>query len=125
VSKFNPDFWEVAVERARLESFANEDALWHEYNRTRAADREARDQRTRELFEQVNGLIRTELSARQREAVRLYYFASLTEEEIGRRLGIPQQVVSQHLFGILRNGKRVGGAVPRLRKLCEKRGIAW
>jgi len=124
VSRFNPDFWEVVVERARLESFANEDALWHEYNRTHPDQREARARRAREVFNLVNELIRTELSARQREAVRLYYFADLTEDEIGRRLGIPQQVVSQHLFGILRNGKRVGGAVPKLRKLCEKRGIA-
>ena len=124
MSRFNPDFWEVVVERARLESFANEDALWHEYNRTHPDQREARARRAREVFNLVNELIRTELSARQREAVRLYYFADLTEDEIGRRLGIPQQVVSQHLFGILRNGKRVGGAVPKLRKLCEKRGIA-
>jgi len=30
MSKFNPDFWEVVVERALLESVTNEDALWHE-----------------------------------------------------------------------------------------------
>ena len=28
MSKFNPDFWEVVVERGQLESFTNEDALY-------------------------------------------------------------------------------------------------
>jgi len=125
MSRFNPDFWEVVVERARLEAFANEDALWHEYNRTLPEERRRQEKHTREVFDRVNDLIRTELTLRQREVVRLYYFARLTEAEIGRRLRIPQQVVSQHLFGILRNGRRVGGAIPRLRKICEKRGITW
>ena len=125
MSRFNPDFWEIVVERTRLEAFANEDSLWHEYNRTLPAERRRHQQRTRRLFERVNELIRTELTARQRQAVRLYYFANLTETEIGRRLEIPQQVVSQHLFGVLRNGRRVGGAIPKLRRICEKRGINW
>ena len=125
MSRFNPDFWEVVVERARLEAFANEDALWHEYNRSLPEERRRHEKHTRRVFQQVNELIRTELTARQRQTVRLYYFARLTEEEIGRRLGIPQQVVSQHLHGILRNGRRVGGAIPKLRKICGKRGIVW
>jgi RNA polymerase sigma factor (sigma-70 family) len=124
MSKFNPDFWEVVVERAQLEAITNEDALWHEYNRSRP-EREAREMRTREAFRQVNELVRTELTSRQRQVVRLYYFANLSEEEIADRLGIAQQVVSQHLYGIMRNGRRVGGAIPRLRKLCEKCGIEW
>ncbi|MFC1736803.1 sigma-70 family RNA polymerase sigma factor [Candidatus Hydrogenedentota bacterium] len=124
MSKFNPDFWEVVVEREQLESYALEDSLWHDYNKS-GATRERRKKRTRETFRQVNELIRTELTARQREVVRLYYFKKLTQEEISRLLDIPQQVVSQHLFGILRNGKRTGGAIPRLRKLCEQRGVEW
>jgi RNA polymerase sigma factor (sigma-70 family) len=95
MSRFNPDFWEVVVERARLEAATNEDALWHEYNRSRP-DRELREQRTREAFRHVNEMIRTELTARQRQVVRLHYFAGLSEEEIADRLGIAQQVVSQH-----------------------------
>jgi RNA polymerase sigma factor (sigma-70 family) len=124
MSRFNPDFWEVVVERARLEAATNEDALWHEYNRSRP-DRELREQRTREAFRHVNEMIRTELTARQRQVVRLHYFAGLSEEEIADRLGIAQQVVSQHRFGIMRNGRRVGGAIPRLRKLYAKCGIEW
>jgi len=128
MSVFNPDFWEIVVERAQLESFANENGLWHEYNQSRPErerDAEQGAQHTRAVFRQVNELIRTELTHRQRQVVRLYYFAGLTEEEIGQRLDIPQQVVSQHLYGVLRDGRRVGGAIPKLRKLCEKRGIVW
>ena len=100
MSKFNPDFWEVVVERGQLESFTNEDALYSEYNRSRP-ERQRRAKRTREVFRQVNDLIRSELTARQREVVRLYYFAKLSQEEISRRLGISQQVVGQHLFGVV------------------------
>jgi len=124
MSQFNPDFWEVVVGRAKLESFANEDALWHEYNR-RHSEREQRAGHSRAVFRRIDGLIRSELTSRQREVVRLYYFGGLTQDAIAEELDIPQQVVSQHLFGILRNGKRVGGAISKLRKLCQQRGIEW
>ena len=39
------------------------------------------------------------------------------------RLGITQQVVSKQLFGVIRDGKRIGGAIRRLRQLCEEHGI--
>jgi hypothetical protein len=32
-------------------------------------------------------------------------------------------VVSRHLFGALRSGRRIGGAITRLRKLAEELGI--
>ena len=53
---------------------------------------------------------------RQREVVELYFFAGLTLYEIADRLGILVPSVSQHLFGKVRGGKRVGGAIPKLRK---------
>jgi RNA polymerase sigma factor (sigma-70 family) len=124
MSGFNPDFWEVVVERFRMEAFAEEDALWQEY-RVSDSQAEGYRKRTREAFRQILGLIRAELTQRQREVVQLHFLGGLTETEIGRRLDIPQQVVSQHLHGVLRKGKRVGGAIPKLRKLCRKRGITW
>ena len=99
------------MERSRLEAFTNEDSLWHEFEKTRPPSRR-QAQQTREVVRQVIELMRTELTQRQQEVVQLYYFAGLTEEKIGRRLGIPQQVVSQHLHGIRRGGKRVGGPYP-------------
>lgn len=40
----------------------------------------------------------------------------MTEYEISKQLGISVPSVSQHLFGKSRGGKRVGGAIPKLRK---------
>jgi hypothetical protein len=36
---------------------------------------------------------------------------------------INRRVLSQHLFGIRRNGRQVGGAIARLRTLSRKRGL--
>jgi len=68
-------------------------------------------------------IIATELTSRQREVVQAYFFEGRTEAEIARDLGIAQQVVSRHLFGAVRTGRRVGGAMSRLRKLAEDLGI--
>jgi predicted transcriptional regulator len=48
-----------------------------------------------------------------------------TQEEIAVILGISQQVVSKQLFGVMRQGKKVGGAIRKLRKLLEKSGIKF
>ncbi|HJN26857.1 MAG TPA: hypothetical protein QF604_02970 [Candidatus Latescibacteria bacterium] len=39
-------------------------------------------------------------------------------------MGINRRVVSQHLFGVRRNGRQVGGAVPRLQRLYRQHGIS-
>ena len=43
--------------------------------------------------------------------------------EIAAALGISQQVVSRHLFGVVRHGRRVGGATKKLRKALERAGV--
>ena len=68
-------------------------------------------------------IIENELTPKQRQAVMLYFFGQRTQEEIGRIMGIPHQVVSQHIYGIRRNGKKIGGAIAKLRKACKERGI--
>lgn len=102
MSKFNPDFWEVAVAASRLEAFSTEDALWSAYSETRPGY----GRHTQKIFRQVLELMRTELTQRQREVVQFYYFGRLTEVQIAERLGIPQQVVSQHLHGVMRQRRR-------------------
>ena len=69
-------------------------------------------------------MIDARLTERQREIVDLYFFKGLTQQEIAKELKIPQQVVSKHLFGVIRCGKRVGGGMQKLRKACEKMGIS-
>jgi RNA polymerase sigma factor (sigma-70 family) len=72
---------------------------------------------------QLRTVIETKLTPRQRQIVQAYFFDGRTEAEIARELGIAQQVVSRHLFGALRAGHRVGGALTRLRRLAEELDI--
>jgi RNA polymerase sigma factor (sigma-70 family) len=76
-----------------------------------------------ELFSLLRQLVATGLTSRQREIVDLFYGNGLSQGEIATRLGITQQVVSKQLFGVVRDGKRIGGAIRRLRQLCEEHGI--
>ncbi|MFC1525900.1 RNA polymerase sigma factor [Candidatus Latescibacterota bacterium] len=59
------------------------------------------------------------LTPRQGDVVRMYFLDELTVYEIAERLGVSATCVIQHLFGRSRGGKRVGGALPKLRKAME------
>lgn len=87
-----------------------------------AVDDEPDDVRE-ELFAILRELVATGLTERQRQIVELVYGEQLTQAEAAERLGISQQVVSKQLFGVVRNGKRIGGALRRLRQLCEEHGL--
>jgi RNA polymerase sigma factor (sigma-70 family) len=76
-----------------------------------------------EVFSLLRELVATGLTDRQRVIVELYYTEGRTQAEIAQRFGISQQVVSRQLFGVVRNGKRIGGAIRRLRQLCDEHGI--
>jgi DNA-directed RNA polymerase specialized sigma24 family protein len=76
-----------------------------------------------EAVAQVRTIIESGLTARQRQIVDAYFFQGRTEAEIAVDPGIAQQVVSRHLFGALRSGRRIGGAITKLRKLAEELGI--
>ena len=76
-----------------------------------------------EMLDLLRQLVETRLTDRQRQVVELYFTDGLTQAEIAAQLGIAQQVVSKQLFGVMRDGKRIGGAIKRLRQLCEENGI--
>ena len=76
-----------------------------------------------EMLALLRELVATKLTTRQREIVELSFTDGLTQAEIAARLGITQQVVSKQLFGVVRDGRRIGGAIRRLRQLCEEHGI--
>ncbi len=84
---------------------------------------EARARLRAELILVLRELISTRLTDRQRRIVELYFYAGRTQAEIAGELGISQQVVSRQLFGVVRNGKKVGGAIKRLRDVCAELGI--
>lgn len=120
---YNPDFWEVQVDPADLENLSSEAGLWFESSE----DRENRyrwEDRANQFIRKLDALIDRSLTKKQREAAVLYFKYGKTQQEISELLGISRRVVSQHLFGITRNGRCVGGVVKKLQKLCRKRGIA-
>ncbi|CAI8051981.1 hypothetical protein GBAR_LOCUS28433 [Geodia barretti] len=121
--RFNPDFWEIPVPPEFFDQFTTEDYFWYrapddEYMERHRAKRQA-------VLEQVRQIIAKELTKRQTECVHLYFYKGKTQEEIGDILGISRRVVSQHLFGVTRDGKQVGGAINKIRKVCRKLGIEF
>ena len=78
-----------------------------------------------ELIGVLRELVSSRLTDRQRRIVELYFYEGRTQAEIAAELGISQQVVSRQLFGVVRNGKKVGGAIKRLRDVCDELGIEW
>ncbi|MEZ4306894.1 MAG: sigma-70 family RNA polymerase sigma factor [Polyangiaceae bacterium] len=67
------------------------------------------------LRDAVRAAVETALSPRQRRIVEAYFFEGLSQSDIARALGITQQVVHKALFGDVRRGVRVGGAIGKLR----------
>jgi len=124
MSKFNPDFWEVTISEESWQQFTTEDALYYE-EPGEAEKRHERTERAKALWPTVRAIIDEVLTPRQREVVFLYFFEELNQREIAEKLGISQQSVSEHLYGKIRNGHAVGGALRKLRKACAKRGVQW
>lgn len=119
---FNPEFWEIQLEQFALEQFSNESGIWFETGIDQE-DRYDREDRVSDLADQVYGFLSEFLTQKQTEVVILYFLYGKTQQEISEIIGISRRVVSQHLFGICRNGKHIGGAMNKLRKLCAQRGI--
>ena len=122
MSKYKADFWEISVEPEILESvLVAPDML-----ETLLSDSEEdqtdveKAQLKQDAIEQIHDLIQSRLTSKQQEIVQMYFYEDKTQEEIAHELGISQQVVSKQLFGVLREGRRVGGAMQKLRKICEK-----
>ncbi len=118
---FNPDFWEVRLDPEDLERFSNEASIW--FNQTEE-ERPARPAPLETLLNPVMDIIHNGLTDKQRQVLLLYYMHQKTQEEVAEIMGISRRVVSQHLFGICRDGKRVGGAITKIRKLCTRQGLA-
>ena len=122
MSKFNPDFWEVTLSQESWRQFSAEDRLHYE-KPGEAERRHQREQRARALLPAVRAVMDEVLTDRQHEVVSLYFLERLNQRQIAEMLGIAQQSVSEHLYGKMRNGRAVGGALRKLRKACAKRGV--
>lgn len=72
----------------------------------------------------VREVVATALTGRQREVVELFFFEGRSQGEIARQLGVTQQVVQKCLYGVVRDGRPVGGALRRLREAFTARGLS-
>ena len=119
MAQFNPDFWEIPTSSQHLENTPVEGALWFETEEDRER-RHALQDFFQAVLPSVQEMIDGHLTRRQQEVVQLYFFQGLTQEDIADRLHLSQSTVSRHLFGTVRNGKKVGGAVNKLRKAVDR-----
>jgi RNA polymerase sigma factor (sigma-70 family) len=125
MGKYDPAFWEISVDPETLESMLVAPDFLEELLITPEDEQEAQEkaQLKEEAIEQIRVLVQTRLTPRQRQMVEMYFYQNMTQQEIAQTLGISQQVVSKQLFGVLRDGRRVGGAMTKLRKAAEKLGV--
>jgi len=123
VSKFDPRFWEIVFAPDKLEKFSQENAIWRETEEEREL-RYQREDRNLELTPLIMEIIEKDLTEMQRNCIKLHFLCQRTRAETAYTLGISRRVVTQHIYGIRRRGKRVGGGIKKIRKVCQKRGIS-
>jgi len=116
---YNPDFWEIGLDQTDLEQIPNESGIWYESGEERV-NRYQWEDKVEHLAYRIVATSTGSLTERQREATLLYFCFGKTQQEIGEIMGISRRVVSQHLFGITRKGKQVGGAIEKLRKVFRE-----
>ena len=122
MSKFNPDFWEVTLSQESWQQFSSEDRLHYEEPGERE-QRHGREERAKAMMPAIRAVMDEVLTDRQREVVCFYFFENMNQRQIAETLGIAQQSVSERLYGKIRNGRAVGGALRKLRKACSRRGV--
>ena len=125
MAKFDHRFWEINVNPSVLESVLTEPDFLQKLLDEGATEegRDLQESHTKNILSDIQAIICNHLTDKQREIVDLYFFQGKKQQEIAAELGLPQQVVSKHLFGVIRNGRKVGGAITKIRKYCDKLGI--
>jgi DNA-directed RNA polymerase specialized sigma24 family protein len=114
---YDPNFWELPFDPGDL------DALPEVVLDAPATTLDPEQARARkEALEGIAEIVRSGLTGKQRRIVELYFYDGRTQVEIAAALGISQLVVSRQLFGVIRDGRRIGGAIARMRKLCDENG---
>jgi predicted transcriptional regulator len=78
---------------------------------------------TEQLIFKIKDIIDNKLTKRQSEVVKLIFFEQKTQMEVAYLLGLCQTTIHKLIHGNLdysNGGKRYGGAVKKIRKLCQK-----
>ncbi len=119
MAKYNPDFWEIPTDLATLDRVAMTDGMYYEDDEDRTR-RYALATFFEDVAPVVRELIDQQLTRRQQEVLKLYYYYGKTQEDIAVILDLSQSTVSRHLYGTVRDGKKVGGALTKLRKIIDR-----
>lgn len=108
----NADFWELPFDPGDFDALPAD--LYEPAEASPARDAALAELRT---------IVATVLTEKQQGLVERYFFEGMTQAEIADEVGVSQQVVSRQLFGVIREGRRIGGAIARLRKACDAQGF--
>ena len=111
----NGFFFERHLSQGHWANIPVELARWYDYNYNRASQRRRRQLQLK-VIPIITRLMAERLTTRQYEVMSLYFWEEQTQVQIAERLGISQPTVNQHLTGKRRNGKKVGGAIRKIRK---------
>jgi len=122
MSKFDPQFWEIGIEPELLDSFPEEKAIWHETEDERE-QRYQKEDIKQQVLPVIIDIIENDLTDMQKNCIKMHFLHEKSRDEVADILGISRRVVTQHIYGIRRQGKRVGGGIEKIKKICQKRHI--
>ena len=123
MSNFNPQFWEIVFPPGEMDNFSEDAAIWYETEEEKELRYEKED-RKRNIIPLIMEIIENELTEMQRDCIKLHFLYERDRDEVASALGISRRVVAQHIYGIRRRGKRVGGGIKKIKRICEERGIS-
>lgn len=109
---------EIPVDPTLVNNFSLEDQL---HFNTRASTDTLLDLLD-DLSSRIKFIIDNKLTLRQRQVVDSIYFKQMTQTEVALELGLCQPTVHKVLKGNIdyqNGGKRYGGALKKIRKLCD------
>jgi RNA polymerase sigma factor (sigma-70 family) len=118
-------FQEVLVKPNILDTVSHELGLWHEAHPSEEENDQSKEKLRTEAIRVLGTIMETSLTQKQLEIIELYFYRGKTQQDIAEILGISQQVVSRQLFGVVRKGKKIGGAIRKLRKILGESGISF
>jgi len=124
MSKLNPQFWEIVFPPGEMDNFSEDAGIWYETEEEQEFRYEKEDKK-RNIIPLIMEIIENELTEMQRDCIKLHFLYERNRDEVASALGISRRVVAQHIYGIRRCGKRVGGGIKKIRKICEERGISF
>ena len=115
------NYVEISMDPHLLNNFANEDGIGS-FLMAHSCSEEFQRLKHR-LLKEVLDIIENDLTENQRRIVKMTFVDGMTQDAISKKLGRCQTCIHKNLKGNLdytNNGKRYGGAIKKIKKLCYK-----